>query len=515
MKHVRYFVTVIIVGTLCMSFIWVLSRHKSEYISTIIAPHHDLVAEQRSEFFKKVAPKTQGRPIILLAPNHYDVGVDDILTTSRPFTTQDRTIDVNQKLYEAAIGSGATASSIVFETEHGIKSLLPDIATYYPDQTFIPIVIKSSATRPQIKSVLEALYKSCSDCLLIASADFSHYQPHLLSELHDKVTLRALQKLDGESIETITETEPMHVVWAAIQWAQQSNTKRFELDNHTNSTSLGESYYSEGTTHFFGYYGRGKMVQPDKLTTFTIAGSIQSLSSGKISSETFSLLGERVLWGTDVVAGSVASGSDQDSYDVLDYLHKLHFTHVFTENESLIKQIKETTKMEILIPSQSATVKGEEISLKIRQLDGATLIQGKLPEKIDDGYSIEVVDWSGAQNFDEQMAITYCEKLVDNGADLVVGVGYENITKAHYYNEKLIVPSLGAFVGGSNTNSIVLVGSVNPDRVEIQPLLIGYHDEKPILERSKEKDSILIDIFSSIEDKIIDERGGLLYSLPL
>src|SRR5437868_1867848 len=67
-----------------------------ESISTLILPHHDLVKPQREQFLAQVAPKVSPpTTIILISPNHYQVGRGKIQTSDQTWQLSDRSIDPN------------------------------------------------------------------------------------------------------------------------------------------------------------------------------------------------------------------------------------------------------------------------------------------------------------------------------------------------------------------------------------------------------------------------------------
>lgn len=494
--------------------IFIINAYKSKslnnsYVSTIIVPHHDLVAKQRQEVFEKIAPKTQNRRIILLAPNHYNSGTANIQTRLQTFTTQYGDIKVDDSLFKLVSSYGAEETNSTFEAEHGIKALLPDIAKYYPNSNILPLVIKQTSSQKELNNLLTVLNDNCKDCLMIVSADFSHYQPYLLSKLHDKLTIRGLQNLDGELLDTKAELEPMHHVWVAVKWAELHNTKHFELANHTFSHEFIKDYYAEGTTHIMGWYERGQPAKPDSSASFAIAGSLNFNSSEPKNNQNpatlFKQLGDRVIWGTDLVLGNLLY-DELANKKIADILKPLRFTHFYSQNNELVKNIGAN------VLNKSDIVSGQGQQIKIFS-GGASRIS---VEEIKENQANNIIIYTDWELNNKQQRQELAHKWIDNGADMVIGINEEEISEIELYENRPISYSLGNFASLNKPDgySMVIAGEFTNDEINLLPLLIKNQNGQPVLARSAEADQILAKYFVQFKHFETDSKGGLLYSLP-
>src|SRR3989344_3557533 len=171
-------------------------------ISGIAVPHHDLVAAKRAQFFSEFASRIkQPKTIILISPNHYSAGQGDIQTTDQDWDLDKGKIISNKDaisfLVEKKLVTNEPAS---FTDEHGIYNILGDIHNNFPNATLIPLIFKE-VSEEELNKLEQSLLQSCKDCLMIASVDFSHYQPAVLADLHDDYSIRDLQLLDTKDIE--------------------------------------------------------------------------------------------------------------------------------------------------------------------------------------------------------------------------------------------------------------------------------------------------------------------------
>jgi AmmeMemoRadiSam system protein B len=510
MKYKFLFLMALLIFSLGLTIkFWPKTKNTPE-ISTIIVPHHDLVAKQRSDTFAKVAPSTQGRPIILLAPNHYNNGNSGIQTRVKDFQTQNGTVNINHRLVEIAKKAGAQETPTTFEIEHGVKALLSDIAMYYPDNSVLPIVVKEQSDINQLKELFNNLKTNCGNCLLITSADFSHYQPYQLSELHDKLTLRGLLNRDIDLLKARAELEPMNQTWLSAYWATLNNTSRFVLDKHTNSTELSNDFYSEGTTHIFGWYEKGLPTKPDNTVSFTFSGSInyELPMSNKFTPKNttlFDQLGGRVIWGTDLSAGALINYPYYQKSDTNNPLSFNHYSHLLTKDpdQRLPKEI-------IKLDSQPEIITGNNQQIALISGSAENITIDRIQQNTDKNIIVYVY-W-GQETPDLQKSLAH--KWVESGADLIVGVGLPNIDKKEIYQNRPIFYSLGEFVSASNesTESIVLTGQFTEKSIELHPVLIKNSEYKPILQRSTQTYTNFLDASPELKPFLIDERGGLLFS---
>lgn len=343
----------------------------------MVVPHHDLVKDRRSRLFEERSNATQPDTIILLSPNHFSAGRDDVITTDRVWSVENGeasvvpATDVIDVLVSAEL---ATVDDTVFDTEHGIKNILSDIHAFFPDATLVPLVLKESIDPAAVELLVEALAATCDSCGVIASVDFSHYQPAALADVHDIKSIRALVEMDVEDVWE-AEVDSQASLAFAMQWAGVQRLERFVLADHTNSGVLEGNPEAETTTHVFGYYDDGastvgenngvnceQRTVGDSSTARVVAGCLDTLNNtltftfagdgmfGRFVGaqfqdggfrDLFSSLGDRTLWGTDiswmnlegpVSDAVVAQSTDPDdtrflfSRQTVDALRYLHLT---------------------------------------------------------------------------------------------------------------------------------------------------------------------------------------------
>lgn len=279
--------------------LWKQNVPQPEAISAIIVPHHDLVANLRQKLFTEgkvqaLHPST----VILISPNHYENGSADIQTTTQPWETQEGTLAPNTDLINAlSTQSLATITPESFGNEHGIRNIVGDLKTTFPSATVVPLIFRLRTSETEVTKLNAFLTSACQNCLVVASVDFSHYQPAPLADLHDTVTLRGLFTQDRALLSKLAETDSPAALSFTVAWAQSHQTNHFNLWNHTNSSTLAGDPNILGTSHVFGWYETGS-------TAFAPAEATFSIGTALPNTDQFN----RSFWGSDV---RILFGSDQ------------------------------------------------------------------------------------------------------------------------------------------------------------------------------------------------------------
>ncbi len=277
----------------------------SENIPSVIIPHFDLAKTNRQAFLNDLKTKIDPKKIAIVSPNHQDLGQTDIITTDQNWDFSNLKPKVNTDLF-SKLSSNHTilGDSTVFQNEHGIRNVFPEIAVAFPNAEFLPIILKSKTSQTEIDNLHSQLDLNCPDCLIVASVDFSHYNPNSLAQIHDSFSIKALNNLDETKI-LQTETDCPQALYLAIKWAKAKNASKFNLVKNDNSGNLAKDDDLESTSYVIGDYSGGK---GDKITTtgFVIAGDTMFdrnvyhnyKDAGLV--HLFDNLGNRVFWGADV-----------------------------------------------------------------------------------------------------------------------------------------------------------------------------------------------------------------------
>lgn len=509
-------------------------------ISAVIVPHHDLVKEDRAKIFKELSEKTKPKTIILLSPNHFSVGNGNFITTDKVWELVDVSIEPDKEKIQAIAKTGlVNLNEAAFDREHGITNILGDINTNFPEAKIIPIMLRQDASEEEVNKLFETVNNVCkNDCLLIASVDCSHYQPGALAEIHDSLTIRALNNLDEDLIWQAEVDSPQSLFFA-LKWAKSHNADKFELKENTNSGQIANERDAESTSYIFGYYEQGEEKKIDDEITFMLGGDMMfdryvdySFREEKIF-DVMKNLGERFFWGTDIAmvnlegpisataitpdntANNLIFNFPPKTPDVLDWLHinavSLANNHTNNAGSSGLENTKK------MLGEKNITYIGQQSELNdnsVRRFQSGNqkisvitinlletedeLIPIIQKEKQDGNFVVIFSHWGNEyEKTHSQSQEKTAHSWIDAGADLIIGSHPHVVQDAEIYQSKVIFYSLGNLLfdqmfSSETQRGLVLAGRVRNNQLEeIVILPTVQKNLKPQLLSGSEKTDLI------------------------
>lgn len=197
--------TEIFIESMLADAVWNEASNRVEYVSrgTIVAGvvnHHALAADLIASFFARLrTSRPELRRIVIVAPDHYSVGRDEMSTTLRPYRVGAEVVSIDTDAARNLIRDGVATEEdgALFEREHGIGALVPFIVRAYPDVQIVPVVFRGSVSKERLQSLTKALKKMWDDqTVIVISADMSHYLTSSKALGNDTTTLRSLETKD-------------------------------------------------------------------------------------------------------------------------------------------------------------------------------------------------------------------------------------------------------------------------------------------------------------------------------
>jgi AmmeMemoRadiSam system protein B len=532
-------------------------KPKKAAISAMVVPHHNLVKTEREELFKTVGQTIlQPKTVILISPNHYESGKADVQTTSQTWEVTEGAIQPQENVITALETAGAVNEPSSFNNEHGIKLILGDIKRTFPNSTIVPLIFKINTSLDKITPIHDALVKSCNDCLIIASVDFSHYQPAILAELHDSLTLRALQNLDTALLLSRAEVDSPPSLTLMALWAKSHKTPKFVLHKHTNSGILTKDLDAESTTHFFGTYETGEQVKPDASVSFTLGGDMmfgRSVAHVYLKGglwKALDQLGERVFWGTDAgivnLEGPVSDVPVPDdirpnhlvfnfppeTIQALKYLHvnaaslaNNHSANQGKKGLDTTRRLLDESKIAAIGgPSDAdvpkvASIEGQGVTLKIigvHMLAGSPDLTPLIKELKQEPKNrvLVIPHWGAEYKYNHgQSQETAAHAWIDAGADVVIGAHPHVIQDSELYKGKPIIYSMGNLLfdqdfSKETQQGLVLSGEFKEDGLHLFALPVQDNKYKPSLMKGATKKQIIDRLYEPFNALKKSEQAG-------
>jgi len=154
--------------------------------------------------FYKMALDGKPDTIIILGPNHRGFGADISIMTNGKWGTPLGELEIDKDMAENILNNSKIikVDNKAHQSEHSIEVQLPFIQYIFnKDVKIIPICM----TRQDINTDIEIARSICSsvvnkNILIIASSDFTHYEPQEYAQNIDKQAINAIIEFDPKKL---------------------------------------------------------------------------------------------------------------------------------------------------------------------------------------------------------------------------------------------------------------------------------------------------------------------------
>ncbi len=517
-----------------------------EKIPVVIVPHFNSFADKRAELLADVGKKTSAKTIVLVSVNHFNSGSENILTTDKTWLVSGGEVSAEKTLVEKISDDKIAANDeTAFAQEHGIANIIPDIYKFSPKAKVLPIIIKDQTGKGQIDKLSNWISDNCQNCLLVASVDFSHYQPSSLARVHDSFSISALSNLDFNKTWK-AETDSPQTLYLAEKIAEKNKAKNFHLFYNASTGDLSEAEVSEVTSVVLGYYSSMELSDSEKIepsSTFVIAGdamfdrNVWHNYKNKGLKTIFDNFGTRVFRGADLSAlnleGPISSSAINDDWrsgsmvfnfppetpSILKYLNidavSLANNHSanagvfgFANTKKILSDagINYFGQPEGFSESSVLRVDGE-IPLSIigimalSDFDHATLNEKIKTEKLAGRFVIIFPHWGEeykSANVASQKSLA--NEWSSAGADLIVGSHPHVVEDFQIVNDRPVIYSLGNFVfdqffSKETQEGLIVAGKITKDKITLSFLPTKEKLVKPEFMVGAEKTAKISTIF--------------------
>ncbi len=248
-----------------------LDLERNDARSAVVA-HHLVVGKEIANIFETVGDESV-QDIILISPNHFDIGSGPALTAKIAWETPYGEVQTNTKIVDALVRAGvAQTDARPFEGEHGINSLTPFVKRSFPNARIIPLIVHESLTQQQAEEIALALHdRSDLDALVIASADMSHNLPLEVQQFHDDLTRMTLASGELKHELEIDSNAGLRVLF---ELNRLRRTQTWNETYHGSSLASGvAAQWADNTSHILGYFMQGAPAQQE-WTSFFFGGDI-------------------------------------------------------------------------------------------------------------------------------------------------------------------------------------------------------------------------------------------------
>jgi len=136
---------------------------------------------------------------VILGPNHTGYGAAVSLWTGNAWKTPLGEVKINEELAHKLLGGVIAADETAHMYEHSIEVQLPWLQHLYKEIKIVPIAMLAQDIETA-RAVGKAISKIANNIVIIASSDFTHYEPHSVATEKDNSMIEAIINLDEEEL---------------------------------------------------------------------------------------------------------------------------------------------------------------------------------------------------------------------------------------------------------------------------------------------------------------------------
>jgi len=163
--------------------------HAGYYYSGPIAAHA----------YKELAHDGIFDTAVILGPNHTGYGYPVSLWAGVSWSTPFGEVEISKELAQKLLGDVIKADETAHIHEHSIEVQIPWLQYLYKKVRIVPISMLAQDIGTA-RAVGKAISRAGDNLIIIASSDFTHYEPHSVAMEKDASMIEAIVALDEEEL---------------------------------------------------------------------------------------------------------------------------------------------------------------------------------------------------------------------------------------------------------------------------------------------------------------------------
>jgi AmmeMemoRadiSam system protein B len=210
-------------------------------IVAIVAPHagYYYSGPVAAHAYKELADDGIFDTAVILGPNHTGYGYPVSLWAGAVWNTPLGEVEINKELAQRLLGKVIKADETAHIHEHSIEVQLPWLQHLYKKVKIVPITMLAQDIETA-RTVGKAISQAGDNLIIIASSDFTHYEPHSIAMERDSFVIEAIVALDEEELYERCESLNCTMcgygpVASAIVAAKEMNAQKASLLKYTTS----------------------------------------------------------------------------------------------------------------------------------------------------------------------------------------------------------------------------------------------------------------------------------------
>jgi hypothetical protein len=170
-------------------------------IVAIVAPHagYYYSGPVAAHTYKELADDGIFDTAVILGPNHTGYGYPVSLWVGGGWNTPLGKVEINEELAQRLSGEVIKADETAHIYEHSVEVQLPWLQHLYKKVRIVPITMLAQDLETA-RTVGKAISQADDNLIIIASSDFTHYEPHSVAMERDESVIEAIVALDEEEL---------------------------------------------------------------------------------------------------------------------------------------------------------------------------------------------------------------------------------------------------------------------------------------------------------------------------
>ena len=178
-----------------------VNRKGLREIVAIVVPHagYYYSGPVAAHAYKELADDGIIDTAVILGPNHTGYGYPVSVWAGAVWNTPLGEVEVNQTLAHGLLGEVLKSDETAHLHEHSIEVQLPWLQYLYRNIKIVPVAMLAQDIETA-RAVGKAISRADGNFIIIASSDFTHYEPHHLAMEKDGSVIEAIVDLDAEEL---------------------------------------------------------------------------------------------------------------------------------------------------------------------------------------------------------------------------------------------------------------------------------------------------------------------------
>lgn len=236
------------------------SFHFSERPVAAVAPHHLVDAHELAGFWTELA-RFKPSMVVLIGPDHFYRGAPLSMAGNVKWKTEYGVLEA-RPLPELEI----PVVDALFTGEHSIHTHSTFITRTLAGVPFTTITVQWATPRSQLEALAQKLAATLpQDALIVASVDFSHYQPEPWATFHDASAYSSISGFDLDAL-FLREVDSPESLFLAMRFAQLRGAETSTRWLHTNSQRRRTPFVNDSTSHQYFTFTKGPVVAKPSIS---------------------------------------------------------------------------------------------------------------------------------------------------------------------------------------------------------------------------------------------------------